>query len=41
MYLIVLIPFLLLISLVGILSLMYEDPDRVAGNFSAYFELGE
>jgi hypothetical protein len=41
MYLIVLIPFLLLTSFVGILSLMYEDPDRVASNFSAYFELGE
>ena len=39
MYLIVLISFLLLFSLVGILSLMYEDPDRVASSFSSYFEL--
>jgi hypothetical protein len=41
MSLIVLISFLIFTSLVGILSLMYEDPDRVASNFSTYFELGE
>jgi hypothetical protein len=41
MFLIVLISFLLLISVVGILSLMYSDPDRVASHFSPYVELEE
>jgi hypothetical protein len=38
MYLIGLISFLMLTSVVGILSLMYADPDRVASYFSPYVE---
>ncbi len=41
MLLIVLIPLLMLTTLVGIFSMMYEDPDRVASNFSPYVEIGK
>lgn len=39
MYLLVLLPVVLLIGIVGILSLVYSDPDRVASHLSPYFEL--
>ncbi len=41
MYLLVLLPLVILIGLVGILSLMYSDLDRVASHFSPYVELEE
>jgi hypothetical protein len=41
MYLIGLISFLILTSVVGILSLKYADPDHAASYFSPYAELGE
>lgn len=40
MLLLVLLPLLMLISLVGIFSMVFEDPDRVASNFSPYVEIG-
>lgn len=41
MYLLILFPLFMLASLVGILSLMFEDPDRVASNYSTYVEVGK
>lgn len=41
MYLLILLPLFILASLAGILSLMFEDPDRVASNYSPYVEIGK
>lgn len=40
MLLLILLPLLMLTSLVGIFSMLFEDPDRVASNFSPYVEIG-
>ncbi len=39
MHLLILFPLFMLASLVGIFSLMFEDPDRVASNYSPYVEI--
>ena len=41
MYLLILLPLFLLASLAGIFSLMFEDPDRVASNYSPYVEISK
>lgn len=41
MYLLILLPLLMLTSFVGILSMMFEDPDRVASNYSPYVEISK
>lgn len=41
MYLLVLLSLLLITSLVGVLSMIFEDPDRVASKYSPYVEIGE
>lgn len=40
MYAFILLPLLILASVAGILSLSFEDPDRVASNYSPYVEIG-
>lgn len=40
MILFILLPLLVLVSAVGVFSMTFEDPDRVASNFSPYVEIG-
>jgi hypothetical protein len=40
MILFILLPLLMLVSAVGVFSLTFEDPDRVASNYSPYVEIG-
>jgi len=39
MFLIILIPIILLIGLIGVVSMMFEDPDRVASKYSPYVDI--
>lgn len=39
MFLFILLPLLILVSAAGVFSLTFEDPDRVASNFSPYVEI--
>ena len=39
MYLLLLLPLLILVSALGVLSLTFQDPDRVASNYSPYVEI--
>lgn len=40
MILFILLPLLILVSAVGVFSMTFEDPDRVASNYSPYVEIG-
>ena len=40
MILFILLPLLILVSAVGIFSMTFEDPDRVASNFASFVEIG-
>lgn len=39
MILFILLPLIILVSAVGIFSLSFQDPDRVASNYSPYAEI--
>lgn len=41
MFLFIILPLLILASAIGVLSLSFEDPDRVVSNYAPYVETGK
>lgn len=41
MFLVILVPIILFIGLVGVLSMMFEDPDRVASKYSPFVDIND
>ncbi len=41
MYLLILLPFLIVTTLAGIISIMFENPDKVLDDHYSYFDIEE
>lgn len=39
MFLVILVPIILLVGFIGILSMMFDDPDRVASKYSPFVDI--